>query len=95
MSNRRKLKNRFTGRGKPFDKAQRVVSVNAPSEEKVLLKTVPAKAGEHIVGEAFLYDDGSVDFVIDEDAPQEALDLIKTTEMEYMAVMQGKKETDG
>lgn len=91
MSNRKKRKG-LLNRGKPFDKVNRALSVTVPDDEKVLLKQVPAKVGDIVVGVANLYDDGSVDVVLDEDAPQEALDEIKTTEMEYMAVMHGKKD---
>lgn len=57
--------------------------VDIPSNEKVMLKAVPAKADGVIVGEAYLYDDGSVDIQVDPNAPQWAIDKIKATEKQF------------
>lgn len=52
MGNRRKPRN-----------LKRENIVNIPVDEKVLLKIVPAKDNGEIIGDAYLYDDGSVDIV--------------------------------
>lgn len=64
--------------------------VKMPNDEKVLLKTVRATVQDdegvvHVVGKAHLYDDRSVDYIIDEDAPQWAKDKIRATEKEFLA----------
>lgn len=58
--------------------------VTAPSDEKTVLKTVPAKVGEVVVGEAILYDDGSVDILIDSDADPDAVALLRSTENDML-----------
>lgn len=96
MSNRIKRKDR----GPQFSPQGLIQSVTMPDDEKVLLKQVPAvvthpETGEKVkVGIANLYDDGSVDQILDPDAPQWAMDLIKATMMEFGYTM-GLKENDG
>lgn len=46
--------------------------VEAPDDSKVLLKTVPAKVDGEVVGDALLYDDGSVDVILNRDISEEA-----------------------
>lgn len=60
-----------------------VKKVLLPDEEKTLLKEVPAKVDEVVVGKALIYDDGSVDIMINEDADPEAVAKIKATEAEF------------
>lgn len=55
----------------------RTVGVNLPADEKEVIKEVPAKVDGVVVGTAMIYNDGSVDFIFDEDAPQDKLDKIK------------------
>lgn len=60
-----------------------VAKVDAPDSDKTVLKTVPAKVDGVTVGEAILYDDGSVDIMVSDDAPQWAVEKIKATEREF------------
>lgn len=60
--------------------------VTAPSDEKVVIKEVPAKVDGTVVGTAFIYEDGSIDFTIDDDAPQWAKDKIETTRMDSYSI---------
>jgi hypothetical protein len=55
------------------------MSINAPSEDKVIIKEVPAKVDGLVIGTAQIYEDGSVSLIIDEDAPQWAKDKINAT----------------
>lgn len=67
--------------------------VNIPSEEKVLLKTVPLTLTrddvKHEIGIAHIYDDRSVDYLVDDDAPQWAKDEVRETEQQYSAFLRG------
>lgn len=51
-------------------------TVNLPSDEKAIIKEVPAKVDGIVVGVAQIYDDGSVGIVLDEDAPEEQIKKI-------------------
>lgn len=51
--------------------------VRIPSDEKVIIKEVPAKVDGVIVGEAQIYEDGTVGVIIFDDAPQWAKDKIQ------------------
>lgn len=53
-------------------------TVNIPDDELMVIKEVPAKVDGTVVGVAQIYDDGSVGVVLDEDAPEWALDKIKS-----------------
>ncbi len=53
------------------------VPIPAEGEEAQIIKSVPAKHKGVVVGVANIYDDGMVDVIFDEDAPQWALDEIK------------------
>ena len=53
-----------------------------PAEHRVLLKTVPASAGDEIIGTADLYNDGSVDIYLDPDVPQDTISRLKALEKE-------------
>lgn len=63
--------------------------IDMPDDEKVLLKTVPAKIAGKTVGEAMLFDDGSVDFRIDDlDAlTDEERQMFEETKEEFRAFM--------
>lgn len=88
MSNRRKLPKRE----KPsFAFSGMIEKVDVPDEQKELLKQVPAKVDGTVVGVANLYDDGSVDVIMDEDAPQWAVDKIKATEKEFAYYLASKQ----
>lgn len=68
--------------------------VTMPDDEKELLKTVPAvieddQGNKVTIGVANIYDDRSVDYIVDEDAPQWAKDKISATEKEYAAWLKG------
>lgn len=52
----------------------RSVGVTLPDDEKEVIKEVPAKGPSGIVvGKALIYNDGSVDFIFDEDADPEEM----------------------
>ena len=51
--------------------------VDIPTYEKELLKKVPAKVDGEVIGDAYIYDDGTVDVVIFKDAPEEAIAKIR------------------
>ena len=88
MSNRRKPRKPHLsllkgGKGEPIAPMGLVQKVEAPDDSKTLLKTVPAKVDEIVVGEALLYDDGSVEIMIDENAPKDAVDKIRAAEKQF------------
>lgn len=94
MSNRRKTRREKTERGLNRLLGE-VKQVTAPSEEKELLKTVPAvitddQGVKHTIGTAHLYDDGTVDYIVDKDAPEWAKEKIGIAEKEYEAFMSGQ-----
>lgn len=80
---RRNLKLVVSNRGKKISASGMIKKVTLPDDEKELLKTVPAKVDGVVVGEAYLYDDGSVDFVLDKDADPEKLKKIHDTAEEF------------
>ena len=95
MSNRRKLKDRFSKlKGKDRVKvaqqglAAASYNVAIPDDEAEIIKEVPAvvthpQTNEKVtVGTAFIHDDGSVAVRYDPNAPQWAMDLIKATAQE-------------
>lgn len=51
-------------------------AVNLPADEKKVIKEVPAKVDGIVVGVAQIYDDGSVNVVLNEDAPKEQIEKI-------------------
>jgi hypothetical protein len=51
--------------------------MDIPSDEKVVVKEVPAKVDGTVVGTAQIYEDGAVGVIIDDDAPQWAKDKIQ------------------
>lgn len=85
----RNLKLVVNNRGPKVDISGIIKKVEAPNDEKVLLKTVPANVDMEdgspkiVVGKALIYDDGSVDIMIDEDADPAAVAKIKATEEEF------------
>jgi hypothetical protein len=64
-----------------FDKMGLKV-VDAPDDEKELLKEVPAKADGVVIGKALIYDDGSVDVIYDADAPADAIAKVEALQNE-------------
>lgn len=70
-----------TGRAKK----RRRIGNPAKAAEPELLKTVPAKVDGVVIGDAELYDDGSVQIIISEDAPAEAVAKYKAMADEFMA----------
>lgn len=85
MGNRKKIKKPWLRRksGPTHPETGRVQFVQAPPDEKVVLKEVPAKVDGTVVGTALIYDDGTFGVIIDEDAPQWAKDKIEMTKQEY------------
>lgn len=94
MSNRQKLgrfkKNKHLKKDAKAPSVQKQIpprgfarKVELPDDEKELLKEVPAKVDGTVVGTALLYDDGSVDIMIDEDADPALVEKIKATESEF------------
>ena len=71
MGNRPKPRKR-----KLIAKAAIAQMVSAPSDEKVVIKEVPAKVDGTVIGTAVIYDDGTVDIMADDDAPLWALEKI-------------------
>jgi hypothetical protein len=67
--------------------------VSLDPDEKELIKVVPAVVGDVEIGETHIYDDGSVDVVISDDAPAEIVEEIRMLERELYA-MDGE-DTDG
>lgn len=53
------------------------------SDEKAVIKEVPAKVDGVVVGVAQIYDDGSVGIVLDEDAPKEQIDKLGDITKEF------------
>lgn len=94
MSNRKKLKDRFSKlTGKERLKVAtaglaKQVNVSIPDDEAVVIKEVPAvvthpQTNEKVtVGTAYIHDTGEVAVKYDPDAPQWAMDLIKATAQE-------------
>lgn len=78
MSNRKKAKAPWLGRrarpqreldGRLGLPAQRVAM---PKSEREVLKTVPAKIADEVVGTAILYDDGTTDIILNDEISDEA-----------------------
>lgn len=61
-------------------------NVEIPDVEAEVIKEVPAKVDGVVVGVARIYDDGTVDVVMDTDAPEWAVEKIKKAEHELLAV---------
>lgn len=53
------------------------VKFNLPADEKEIIKEVPAKVDDTIVGTAQIYSDGTVGVIINDDAPQWAKDKLQ------------------
>lgn len=76
-------------RGPKFVASGLVRKVVVPDEEKVLIKTVPANVDMEDgnpkveVGQALLYDDGSVDIIISPNADPAAVAMIKGAEQTF------------
>lgn len=89
MSNRRKLfKTRKRANGN--DHTPNLISAGAldkvqiPKADKVVIKTVPAKAGEEVIGTAVIYEDGTIDVIVEgdiSDTAREELYSFKQTMM--------------
>lgn len=81
VSNAKKPKNRhlsLVGNLPQVDQFGLAANVKVPDDEKVIVKEVPAKVDGTVVGTAQIYEDGTVGVVLDEEAPQWALDKIKS-----------------
>lgn len=64
-----------------LDEVQKTLEeVTPPNNEKELLKTVPLKADGVVIGIAHLYDDGTVDCIVDEAADPEAIAKVRALE---------------
>lgn len=81
MSNRRKMfKSRKRKNGN--EHTPNLISegaldkIEVPKSEKVVHKTVPAKAGDEIIGEAIIYEDGTIDVVVHGDISDEAKEAL-------------------
>lgn len=80
MGNRRKPTNRLLAAQRAISRLpeneqaglRQVLNLEVPEDEKELLKEVPAKVDGEVVGRALLYDDGSVDFIIEGELSAEA-----------------------
>lgn len=48
------------------------MEIKMPDDDKVVLKKVPAKIGEEVVGEAVLFEDGSSTVILNDDISDEA-----------------------
>lgn len=60
----------------PVGIAGRLGMIDIPADEKEVIKEVPAKVDGIVVGVAHIYNDGSVNVVLDENAPQEQIDKL-------------------
>ena len=92
-----------------FENSGPLREVQAPDEDKAVLKEVPAKVWRFkgtpeeefaVVGSAIIYDDGSIDIIYFEDQsniPEWAVELLAATRGEYGAFYSLPKEgeTDG
>lgn len=67
---------RLAGRT-PVESLGLAANITLPSDEKEVIKEVPAKVDGTVVGTAQIYDDGTVAVIIDDDAPQWAKDKIQ------------------
>jgi hypothetical protein len=75
---------RLVGQLKPrIDEAGFIQNVELPSDEKVIVKEVPAKVDGTVVGTAYIFEDETVEVVIDEDAPQWAKDKIESVKNSF------------
>jgi hypothetical protein len=68
---------RLVGRT-PVESLGLAANIQIPSDEKIVVKEVPAKVDGTVVGTAQIYDDGTVGVIIDDDAPQWAKDKIQS-----------------
>lgn len=80
MGNRKKPRapwlRKRTAANLPIEAQGRASFVQAPPDEKEIIKEVPAKVDGVTVGVAQIYDDGSIGVIIDDNAPQWAKDKI-------------------
>lgn len=90
MSNRRKPRRRF--------KLNRVITeqalqkIDLPKSDKVVLKTVPAKADGEEIGTCVIYDDGTMDIITFEGISMKARADIKTFQEFMMGEDDGATE---
>lgn len=79
--NRRRLRGRVIQEGllnpttrvpRRFDTPDGAVNLDIPPEEKEVLKTVPAKVGDEVVGDAVIYNDGTTDIILNDDISEKA-----------------------
>lgn len=78
MSSRKAKKPWLSLVGKvPVESLGLATNITLPSDEKEVIKEVPAKVDGTVVGTAQIYDDGTVGVIIDDDAPQWAKDKIQ------------------
>lgn len=79
MSNSRKPRNfRLTRRrGARIKDAAVDETVKIPNNEKTVIKVVPAKVNGESIGDAIIYDDGSVDIKVDPNADPELIAVVQ------------------
>jgi len=70
VSNRRKAKKPWLGRA--GTRRREVLGIAPPPDEKEVLKTVPAKVGDEVVGKAILYSDGTTDVIFNDEISDKA-----------------------
>ena len=70
MSNRRKAKKPWLGSA--GTRRREVLGIAPPPDEKEVLKEVPAKVGDEVVGKAILYSDGTTDVIFNDDISDKA-----------------------
>lgn len=58
-------------------------AVSLESDEKEIIKELPAKVDGIVVGTAQIYDDGTVGVILDEDAPEEQIAKIRGMTGQY------------
>lgn len=68
--------------------------VSVPNQEKVVVKTVPARCGDEVVGEAVIYEDGTIDIIKFGDISPEAEAYIHSFQSAMLGI-DGDEETDG
>lgn len=76
MSNRKKAKKPWLARRSPAPKTVsgrlEAMDVTIPHGEREVIKTVPAKIADEVVGTAILYSDGTTDIIMNDVISEEA-----------------------
>lgn len=67
-------------------KEEAVKRINVPKQDKVVMKTVPAKADGEVIGEAVIYTDGTFDIIVFEGISDEARAKLYSFQEEMLTV---------